>query len=90
MAMATANALSIQSSRGALSVANWIGDKLLLMAHLARSNTIFGSQRNIRQHYDAGNAMYRTFLDSTMTYSCGIHRQGGLSNPCLSAQHMKD
>ena len=38
--------------------------------HLFRSNTIPGSRRNIRAHYDLGNDFYRTFLDASMTYSC--------------------
>ncbi|MDD4996720.1 MAG: DUF1365 family protein [Syntrophales bacterium] len=38
--------------------------------HLLRSNTIPGSRRNIRAHYDLGNDFYRTFLDTSMTYSC--------------------
>ncbi len=37
---------------------------------------IEGSRRNIEEHYDAGNAMYKLFLDETMTYSSGIHRPG--------------
>ena len=76
MAVATANAISIQASRGALGLFNWIGDKLLLLAHIGRCNTLAGSQKNIKEHYDAGNAMYRTFLDRSMTYSCGIHKEG--------------
>ena len=38
--------------------------------HLLRSNTIPGSRRNIRAHYDLGNDFYRTFLGASMTYSC--------------------
>lgn len=83
LAVATANAISIQSNRKSLSIVNWLGDKLLLLSHLARSNTISGSRQNIQQHYDAGNDMYRLFLDQTMTYSCGMH-QPGLS---LSRRH---
>jgi cyclopropane fatty-acyl-phospholipid synthase-like methyltransferase len=37
---------------------------------------IEGSRRNIEEHYDAGNGMYKLFLDETMTYSSGIHRPG--------------
>ena len=37
---------------------------------------IEGSRRNIEEHYDAGNAMYKLFLDETMTYSSGIHTPG--------------
>lgn len=42
---------------------------------------VVGSRKNIEEHYDAGNAMYATFLDETMTYSAGIHtkeQQGDL------------
>ena len=35
-----------------------------------------GSRRNIEEHYDAGNDMYKAFLDPTLTYSCGIHSPG--------------
>ena len=76
MAIITANAVNIQAKRGALLLINWIGDKLLLAAHLARPNTITGSRRNIEQHYDTGNDMYRLFLDPTMTYSGAIHEPG--------------
>jgi hypothetical protein len=34
-----------------------------------------GSRKNIEEHYDAGNAMYATFLDQSMTYSAGIHTE---------------
>ena len=45
---------------------------------------IEGSRRNIEEHYDAGNAMYKIFLDETMTYSSGIHRPGG--PPCSACE----
>jgi cyclopropane-fatty-acyl-phospholipid synthase len=35
-------------------------------------NTRSGSARNIRAHYDLGNDFFQTFLDETMTYSCGV------------------
>ena len=35
-------------------------------------NTRRGSERNIRAHYDLGNEFFASFLDETMTYSCGI------------------
>lgn len=57
---------------------NWLGDRLLAAAHAARSNTLEGSRRNIEEHYDAGNDMYRLFLDPSMTYSCGIWEEGGV------------
>jgi cyclopropane-fatty-acyl-phospholipid synthase len=30
-----------------------------------------GKQDNIRRHYDIGDDLFETFLDSTLTYSCG-------------------
>ncbi|MHC5179751.1 MAG: DUF1365 family protein, partial [Planctomycetota bacterium] len=36
------------------------------------NNTPDQAQNNISQHYDLSNAMYETFLDETMTYSCAI------------------
>ena len=44
------------------------------IAHLIRDNTLSGSTRNIRAHYDISNAFFQTFLDSSMTYSCGLYR----------------
>lgn len=40
--------------------------------HLRRPNTIKGSRTNIEAHYDLSPEFYRTFLDATMAYSCGI------------------
>lgn len=76
MAVATANAINIESTRGMLGIFNRLGSRALLLAHKARSNTVFGSRRNIEEHYDAGNAMYKLFLDESMTYSCGIWDDG--------------
>tara|TARA_Y100000590_G_scaffold107088_1_gene121840 strand:+ start:2293 stop:3480 length:1188 start_codon:yes stop_codon:yes gene_type:complete len=36
------------------------------------SNTKKISQKNISLHYDLGNEFFATFLDKTLTYSCGI------------------
>jgi cyclopropane fatty-acyl-phospholipid synthase-like methyltransferase/predicted NAD/FAD-binding protein len=72
LAVATANAASIEGTRGLLGVFNRLGDRALRAAHAARSNTAAGSRRNIEEHYDAGNDMYRLFLDPSMTYSCGV------------------
>ena len=40
--------------------------------YLARESTLIGSRRNIRRHYDLSNEFFKTFLDATMTYSCGL------------------
>jgi cyclopropane-fatty-acyl-phospholipid synthase len=55
--------------------------------HLERANTIIGSKRNITDHYDVSNDFYRTFLDETMTYSCGIFRNP--DETLEQAQHNK-
>lgn len=43
-----------------------------LWHRLLRRNSPKGSRKNIAYHYDLGNDFYRLWLDSTMTYSCGI------------------
>lgn len=43
--------------------------------HRLRSNSLWGSRRNIRAHYDLGNAFYRLFLDRQLVYSCAHFRR---------------
>ena len=40
--------------------------------HWTRRNTRLGAKRNIEAHYDLSNEFFETFLDRTMTYSCGF------------------
>ncbi len=40
--------------------------------HWTRRNTRLGAKRNIEAHYDLSNDFFQTFLDRTMTYSCGF------------------
>lgn len=40
--------------------------------HALNRNTLRGSARNIRAHYDLGNDFFSCFLDETLTYSAGI------------------
>lgn len=42
------------------------------LRHRLRSNSLLGSKRNIRDHYDLGNEFFATFLDETMTYSAAL------------------
>ena len=42
------------------------------LVHRFRSNTIAGSKKNIRAHYDIGNDFFALFLDETWMYSCGV------------------
>jgi cyclopropane-fatty-acyl-phospholipid synthase len=52
--------------------ANWLQRLRNRLAHKLNANTRRGSRRNIRHHYDLGNAFYRTWLDSGMSYSSAI------------------
>jgi len=40
--------------------------------HRSRANTKRGSERNIADHYDLGNAFYAEWLDKSMTYSSAL------------------
>jgi cyclopropane-fatty-acyl-phospholipid synthase len=46
---------------------------------LARANTLVGSRRNIRRHYDLSNDFFQTFLDDSMAYSCAVFSRPGES-----------
>jgi len=58
-------------SEGNLSLSAWSRAKNFRL-HRERPNTIEGSRSNIRAHYDLSPDFYRTFLDESMTYSCGL------------------
>ena len=49
---------------------------LARLGNLLRGNTLKGSRRNIRAHYDLGNDFYALWLDRSMTYSSGIFTTG--------------
>jgi cyclopropane-fatty-acyl-phospholipid synthase len=51
------------------------GQWLLRAWHQRRKNTETGSKRNISEHYDLSNALFKTFLDPTMMYSCAIYER---------------
>ncbi|MFZ5570293.1 MAG: DUF1365 family protein [Thermodesulfobacteriota bacterium] len=42
--------------------------------HVTRRNTLTGSRKNIRDHYDLSNDFYRLFLGDTMVYSCARYQ----------------
>ncbi len=50
-----------------------LANALARVRHALRRNTQAGSRRNIYAHYDLGNDFFRLFLDSSMTYSCGVY-----------------
>lgn len=47
------------------------------LRHVAQRNTLWGSRRNIRRHYDLSNAFFQTFLDDSMAYSCAVYPSAG-------------
>lgn len=46
------------------------------MAHAGRANSSRGVQRNIEAHYDLSNALFETFLDGRLLYSCAVYTDG--------------
>lgn len=57
------------------SMDNRLGNILLPVQkamHGLRSNTVEGSRKNIRDHYDIGNDFFQLFLDETMMYSSAL------------------
>ena len=54
----------------------WYGRLLEQLRHGLNRNTRTGARRNIRSHYDLGNAFYRLWLDPGMTYSSAVFGEG--------------
>ncbi len=50
----------------------WGGRICNYARHLLRANTLAGSSRNIRAHYDLSNEFFATILDPSMTYSSAL------------------
>jgi cyclopropane-fatty-acyl-phospholipid synthase len=44
------------------------------MLHRLHANTLSGSGRNVRHHYDLGNAFYELWLDAGMSYSSALYQ----------------
>ncbi|WP_460275346.1 class I SAM-dependent methyltransferase [Celeribacter sp. ULVN23_4] len=47
-----------------------------LVDRIVRLNSLRGSARNIRAHYDVGNEFYQLWLDPGMTYSSALFAEG--------------
>jgi cyclopropane-fatty-acyl-phospholipid synthase len=58
---------------------SWAHRRASRLGHLLRANSLRGSRRNIRDHYDLGNELFATFLDPSMTYSCAVFDEPGAS-----------
>ena len=55
----------------------WLLKPLSWFRAVNRANSRRQAKRNILAHYDLGNRLYRTFLDSHMQYSSAIYRDQG-------------
>lgn len=51
-----------------------IGQWLMRLKHGFRKNTEAGSRRNISEHYDLSNQLFRLFLDPSLMYSSAIYQ----------------
>lgn len=59
----------LNESKAAGTILNLLGF-VNRIRHRFRANSLRLSRKNISEHYDLGNEFFKTFLDSTMTYSC--------------------
>jgi cyclopropane-fatty-acyl-phospholipid synthase len=60
----------------------------LLLSYWLSLNSLSGSRRNIKRHYDLGNDFYSLWLDPSMTYSCALF-EGDSARSLEEAQHAK-
>lgn len=77
----------IERELGALHMLEAPMRGLRKLRHRLRSNSRFGSRRNIAAHYDLGNDFYRLWLDPDMTYSAALF--DGPDEPLAAAQRRK-
>jgi cyclopropane-fatty-acyl-phospholipid synthase len=56
---------------------SWLTKLLYKFSHWTNRNSEDKSRQNIHAHYDLGNALYESFLDSSMLYSSALYRQDG-------------
>jgi cyclopropane-fatty-acyl-phospholipid synthase len=65
--LAVRNLAPLEQQNRLLSALSRVFDTL---RHRLRRNSIDGSRRNIRAHYDLSNDFFRLFLDRSLMYSC--------------------
>jgi cyclopropane-fatty-acyl-phospholipid synthase len=65
--LAVRNLAQLEKSNSFFSSLGRAADRL---RHCLRANTVEGSRRNIRAHYDLSNEFFQLFLDQRMVYSC--------------------
>jgi cyclopropane-fatty-acyl-phospholipid synthase len=67
--LAARNAAPLSSAIDGTPFARFVNRVL----HGLHANTLSGSRRNIRQHYDLGNDFYAQWLDAGMSYSSALY-----------------
>ena len=68
--IAISNPNFIKSNKSIFNILSRLYERF---SHSRNKNTISNSKSNISAHYDLGNNFFETFLDKSMTYSCGIY-----------------
>ncbi|MCB1616553.1 MAG: class I SAM-dependent methyltransferase, partial [Pseudomonadales bacterium] len=76
------NRETMQKIKNLSSILNKV---LLFTYNRFRKNSVSGSSKNIRAHYDLGNDFFRLFLDESMMYSSAI-----FPNPYCSLEHASE
>lgn len=74
MRLAVRNLTQLERSNTFFSVLSRFADRV---RQSMRKNTVEGSRRNIRAHYDLSNEFFRLFLDQSMVYSCAWYETAG-------------
>jgi cyclopropane-fatty-acyl-phospholipid synthase len=69
------NAAPLSTAVDGTSIARLLNRAL----HGLHANTLSGSRRNIREHYDLGNAFYALWLDAGMSYSSALYNDPNLT-----------
>lgn len=57
---------------GGLGRQGWLSSLRMRLTDRLRANSLAGSSRNIRAHYDVGNEFYQLWLDPGMSYSAAL------------------
>jgi len=60
----------------AMTTGSWYARFANSIRHGLNHNSLRGSQRNIEFHYDLGNDFYQLWLDSSMSYSSAVFKDG--------------
>lgn len=61
---------------------------LVRVAAIQLENRLRGDHHNVRSHYDLGKDLYESFLDPTLTYSCGYARSEATDLATLQADKL--